>query len=170
MARPCRTSQPGAGRSLVEGRADEGLTLLDSEFHPSRACRSITIRVARKIEFCEPDQADLGRPVPSEKIFRFSFTPNQRHRSRILLHRGALAIVTNVGAGCDGRGGCERRTRLMRTVKAYGPDAPTLASSSREAGFSGVTAAKKPGRRGEYAHTPLKPTRAGMPGVSAYPW
>jgi hypothetical protein len=38
----------------------------------------------------------------------------------------------------------------MRTVKAYGPDAPTLASSSREASFSGVTAAKKPGRRGEY--------------------
>jgi hypothetical protein len=93
----------GAGRSLIEGRADEGVALLDSDFHPSRAWRTSTIRVARKNEFVETDQADLGRPVLSQKIFRFSIAPNQRHRSRILLRRGALAIVTNVGAGCGGR-------------------------------------------------------------------
>ena len=92
----------------------------------------------------------MGRPVLSEKIFRFSFAPNQRHRSRILLHRGALAIVTNVGAGCDGRGRCERRTRLMRTAKTCGPDASTPASSSREGSFSGMTVTRKPDRRGDH--------------------
>src|SRR5258708_23289760 len=31
---------------------------------------------ARKIEFVEPDQADLGRPVPSAKINPFPSNPN----------------------------------------------------------------------------------------------
>jgi hypothetical protein len=64
--------------------------------------------------------------------------------------RGALAIVTNVGMGCGGRGSVGRamgsqggffesvsdqqhadERRLLRTAKSCGPDAPTLASSSR---------------------------------------
>jgi hypothetical protein len=59
-------------------------------------------------------------------------------------------IVTDVGAGCGGRGSVERamdrragslgacerstargREMLQRTAKSCGPDAPTLASSSR---------------------------------------
>jgi len=36
----------------------------------------------------------------------------------------------------------------LRTAKACGPDASTPASSSREAGFSGVTVTKKSDRRG----------------------
>jgi hypothetical protein len=31
---------------------------------------------APKIEFVEPIQADLGRPVSKRKIFRFSFASN----------------------------------------------------------------------------------------------
>ena len=45
--------------------------------------------------------------------------------------RGALAIVTNVGAGCGGRGCALDERRVPRTAKTCGPDTPTLVSSSR---------------------------------------
>jgi hypothetical protein len=52
-------------------------------------------------------------PVPFEKIFRFRRRANHRYR---LAHpvplRGALAIVTNVGAGCGGRGSVRRAAGL----------------------------------------------------------
>src|SRR6202051_1464238 len=38
---------------------------------------------------------------------------------------------------------------ILRTAKSCGPDAPTLASSSRGASFLGATVANKPGHRGE---------------------
>jgi hypothetical protein len=57
-------------------------------------------------------------------------------------------IVTNVGAGCDGRGGIERRTIPTRTAKPCGPGAPTLASSLVEF-IHKATVANKPGHRGE---------------------
>jgi len=61
--------------------------------------------LARKNEFVEPDQGDLGRPVPTPKIFQFSFDPNHfyipRHPGPL---EGRFAIVTNVGQGCGGRG------------------------------------------------------------------
>jgi hypothetical protein len=72
------------------------------------------------------------------------------HFAHPVPHRGALAIVTNVGAGCDGRGNITRRMILLRTAKPCGPGTPTLVSSSSEASFSGVTVARKPGRRGEH--------------------
>jgi hypothetical protein len=64
---------------------------------------------------------------------------------------------------------------LMRTAKSCGPDAPTLASSSRRSVGptgrgqnlnpldDGGKTARSPGRA---RHTPLKPLRAGMPGDS----
>ena len=63
---------------------------------------------------------------------------------------------------------------LQRTAKSCGPDAPTLASSSRSrVGPTGLrhnvspwtTVANKPGHRGA-RRKPLKPLRAGMPGDS----
>jgi hypothetical protein len=46
---------------------------------------------------------------------------------------GALRpIVTNVGAGCDGRKGGAGRARPVRTAKSCGPDLPTLGSSRRK--------------------------------------
>ena len=54
------------------------------------------------------------------------------------------------GAGCGGRGRCQRREHLKRTAKACGPDAPMLASSPREASFLGATVARKPGHRGDH--------------------
>ena len=59
--------------------------------------------------------------------------------------RGALAIVTNVGRGCGGRGSCDRRARLKRTAKTCGPDVAVLASTHLEATASqGATEAKEP--------------------------
>jgi hypothetical protein len=54
----------------------------------------------------------------------------------------------------------------LRTAKSCGPDAPTLASSSREAKLlegEGGNKARSPGRA---RRKPLKPSRAGMPGDS----
>jgi hypothetical protein len=58
---------------------------------------------ARKLEFTQTIQLDLGRPVPRAKIIRFVLSPNQwfplRHPGPI---RG-VRVVTDVGPECDGR-------------------------------------------------------------------
>jgi hypothetical protein len=57
---------------------------------------------------------------------------------------GRFAIVTNAGRDAvDANHATDESVRL-RTAKSCGPDAPMLASSSWEAGFSGVRVAKKP--------------------------
>ena len=56
-------------------------------------------------QFPQTIQADLDRPVFSRKTFRFRFDPNHglipRHP---VPPEGRFAIVTDVGAGDDGRG------------------------------------------------------------------
>ena len=64
--------------------------------------------------------------------------------------RGALAIVTNVGRGCGGREGCDRRARLKRTAKTCGPDVAMLASSSWWQQLSGRDGGKRAVHRGEH--------------------
>jgi hypothetical protein len=63
---------------------------------------------ARKIEFIGSIQSDLPCPDRQLKIFLFTSDPNQL---RIPCHpvprEGALAIVTDVGAGSGGREGCD---------------------------------------------------------------
>ena len=147
---------------------------------------------ARKIEFREPVQADLGCPVPSRKIFRFCFSeicvffsPSRlakrgASRSSRTLGRDAVDAVS-VGrddiAGRSDRERCSkraRRTALMRTAKSCGPDTPTLVSSfvrsrasptgRRCAIIHGATVAKKPGHRGERAIS-RKTIAWGMPDV-----
>jgi hypothetical protein len=99
--------------------------------------------VARKIEFHQPFQRDLGRPDCAAKIYRFSFPPNQSHLRAIPPHRrGAYASSRYVECGLRwtrwrprardiaGRPqalswGCERsirarRATLLRTAKACG--------------------------------------------------
>src|SRR5450631_1413033 len=106
--------------------------------------------LARTGEFVETNQSDLGSPVPFAKIFRFTRRANHLYKfapSRPT--QGRIAIVTNAGWGAvdaaafcarwdrrAGRKTCERSTArgremLQRTAKSCGPDAPTLASSSR---------------------------------------
>jgi hypothetical protein len=52
---------------------------------------------ARKNQFLEPDQRDLGCPVPLEKIFCFSEAKNNPISAPVPPHRGALAIVIDAG-------------------------------------------------------------------------
>jgi hypothetical protein len=60
-------------------------------------------------DFLQQLQADLPCPVSDAKIFRFVTDPNHPYNSRHPVpRRGALAIVTNVGAGCGGRGSVRR--------------------------------------------------------------
>jgi hypothetical protein len=57
----------------------------------------------------------FGCPALWQKIFRFPRRANQIYDSpHPASIRGALAIVTNVGAGCNGRGGGARRAALIR--------------------------------------------------------
>src|SRR5664279_1740004 len=62
-------------------------------------------------------------------------------------------------------GGALTKALILRTAKSCGPDAPTLASSSRGASFLGATVANKPGHRGE-REAAVKTIARGMPGVS----
>jgi len=93
---------------------------------------------------------DGGVESRLKKYFRFRPPQITSRTFRIPPHRGALAIVTNAGrdavdaaAFCargDRRAGSHEpvsdqqhayERRLLRTAKSCGPDAPTLASSSR---------------------------------------
>jgi hypothetical protein len=76
---------------------------------------------------------------------------------------GRLEIVTDAGQDAVDADGAARRAHLTRTEKSCGPDAPTLASSSREASFSGMRVARKPVTR-ESAKETVKTIARGMPG------
>jgi hypothetical protein len=67
---------------------------------------------ARKNEFRKPDQRDLGRPVPTQKIFLFSFYPKCVFlRPSRLIDEGRIAIVTNVERGMRWTRRCRVRMR-----------------------------------------------------------
>ena len=68
-------------------------------------------------------------PGPHKGAFR------DRHERRAGMRWTQAALLT--------------RALFLRTVKSCGPDAPTLASSSREASFLGARVATKPGHPGE---------------------
>jgi hypothetical protein len=58
-----------------------------------------------KSEIRQADQPDLVGPVALLIIFRFSSDPNHLFNPRRLIpQKGRIAIVTNVGMGCGGRG------------------------------------------------------------------
>jgi hypothetical protein len=60
---------------------------------------------------------------------------------------GRIAIVTDAGLDAMDAGGAADESAGSRTAKSCGPDAPTLASSSRS--DPQTTVARKPGHRGE---------------------
>src|ERR1700733_1359608 len=69
---------------------------------------------------------------------KLSLTPDPNHLlipCHPVPREGALAIVTDVGAGSGGRGCAFDERRVKRTAKSCGPDAPMagvkFASSSR---------------------------------------
>jgi hypothetical protein len=63
--------------------------------------------------------------------------------------RGALRTSRTLRWDAVDAGDGEDERLNARTAKSCGPGAPTLASSSREARFSGVKVARKPGHLGE---------------------
>src|ERR1700721_3678929 len=105
---------------------------------------------------------------PSRKNILVFFSPKS------LLHPPHPALTRGAYRDRHGRwvrdavdaGGAKDESAYLRTAKACGPDAPTLASSSRGAellGGEGGNKARSPGRA---RRKPLKPSRAGMPGDS----
>ena len=81
-------------------------------------------------------------------------------------HKGRIAIVTDAGRDAVDAGGASDEGAGLRTAKSCGPDASTLASSSREAKLLGGDGDKKARSPGRARRKPLKPLRAGMPGDS----
>ena len=106
---------------------------------------------ARSGRFVQLDQPDLGRPVLFAKIFRFTSDPNHLHIPRHPgPHKGAFRDRHGRRVGMRWtRVALLTRALTLRTAKSCGPDVPTLASSSREASFLGMTVTTKPGHRGE---------------------
>src|ERR1700749_2881574 len=100
--------------------------------------------VFNRNDFIEADQRDSPCPVPKRKIFLFPFDPNHRLIPAVPSHKGAARDRHERGTGCGGRGCADDEQRVMRTAKSCGPDAPALASSSREAHFLGATVTTKP--------------------------
>jgi hypothetical protein len=76
-----------------------------------------------------PNAQNLSSP-PRKKYFAFSETQISCNvRAVPSSQEGRLAIVTDVEAGCGGRKQCRYTGALVRTAKACGPGAPTLALS-----------------------------------------
>src|SRR5674476_1195511 len=94
---------------------------------------------------------DFQNPLSSPASKNILIFRNRKsvYTSPVLLRQRGARDRHGRGAGCGGRGGADNERRVMRTAKSCGPDAPTLASSSWEASFSGMTVANKPGHWGE---------------------
>ena len=117
---------------------------------------------ARKRRFPEPDQADLGCPVPSRKIFALVPSGKSPLRPRPVSspQEGRFATVTDVGKECGGRAGVAGRAIPARTAKSCGSGAPTLASRSWV--ILRTTGATTPGPREEHEGN-RKTIARGMP-------
>jgi hypothetical protein len=107
-----------------------------------------------------PDGQITEFPVQSH-LQKYSASPQTQIKFISPLSRpteGRLAIVTDAGRDAVDADGAFDEWRLMWTAKACGPDAPTLASSSRKATFAddGGKQARSPGRA---RSNPLKPLR-----------
>ena len=86
---------------------------------------------------------------------KLSLTPNPNHLlipCHPVPREGALAIVTDVGAGSGGRGSAFDEQRVRRTAKSCGPDAPMAGVKfARSSRFLGATVTNKLwSRRGEH--------------------
>jgi hypothetical protein len=108
--------------------------------------------------------------VFSAKIFRFSRWANHLYKLACPASiRGAFRDRHERGAGCGGRFGAFDEWRMRRTAKSCGPDAPTLASSSRKATFAG-DGGKKARSPGRARRKPLKPLRGECRVFPVSPW
>jgi len=100
--------------------------------------------------------ASFGRLLLLDLISDFpklslTLDPNQLRIPRHPVPReGALAIVTDVGAGSGGRRCAFDEQRMTRTAKSCGPDAPMAGVKfARSSRFLRATVTSKPGLAGE---------------------
>ena len=106
-----------------------------------------------------PGKSAKPCPAPPRKIIRFPCRANHLYKlAPSCPTEGRLEIVTDAGQDAVDAECAFDEWRVRRTAKACGPDAPMLASSSREASFSGMTVAKKP-VAGESTKEAVKPLR-----------
>lgn len=85
-------------------------------------------------------QSDLSSPrlliclsSPSRKNISVLYLAKSLHKRRRLAPvEGRIAIVTDVEAGCGGRGGAQDEARYLRTAKSCGPGISTLMPSCAE--------------------------------------
>jgi hypothetical protein len=148
--------------SAFNARPDK-LRGVQDPWHPMRAKSNLLRRFS--IRFA------LSSPLPLCVISDFqklslTLDPNQR---RIPCHpvprEGALAIVTDVGAGSGGRGCAFDEWRVRRTVKSCGPDAPMPGIKFlRSSRLSGATVTTKHGLAGESTKQAVKTIAQGRPG------
>ena len=133
-----------------------------------RPCGSSQIplmAVARKRQFPQADQSDLGGPVLRAKIFRSRRRANQNYDSRHPVppegRRPSSRTLGQVAVDADAmtdEGG------VKRTAKSCGPDAAVLASSCADR-FLRDDGGKRAVHRGEH-EVSRKATAQGRPGCS----
>jgi hypothetical protein len=152
--------------------------------HPSRRARNsahlrMTLSFAGiRIDFAAGANHTMLCPAPFtphgiSDFQKLSLTPDPNQlliRRHPVPREGALAIVTDVGAGSSGRGCAFDERRVTRTAKSCGPDAPMAGvkflGSSR---FLGMTVTNKLwSRRGEHGIS-RKPLRREGRTASAEP-
>ena len=124
---------------------------------------------ARKQRFPEPDQADLGCPVPSNQKFPLVPSGKSPLRPRPVSspQEGRFATVTDVGKECGGRAGVAGRAIPARTAKSCGSGAPTLASRSWV--ILRTTGQQRP-VPGKSTKETVKPSRGECRLIPVYPW
>ena len=114
---------------------------------PSSECRFLSRQLLPNL----PD-GQIAKSVSSP--FAKNISVHFRGKSPVYLSSsrptgGAARDRHGRGTGCSGRDVSKDEWHCLRTAKPCGPDAPTLASSSREASFSRAMVANKPGHQGE---------------------
>ena len=115
------------------------------------AMLAVQISPQKYSDFQKPQITGISIPV----------SLSQRGAARDRHGRWERDAVDAMGASDEGA--------WSRTVKSCGPDASTPASSLAEQHFREATVTRKPDHRG-VRRKPLKPLRAGMPGVPVRPW
>ena len=145
-----RSSKSDGESDIRELRPRISLTLMRATAASCIASAASPIRMHRPRQINPTGKSAKRCPSPRAKIFRFRRRANQWPKSRVPPDKRGVAHVTKRCGGMRWTWVTARDERLSsRTAKSCGPSAPTLASSSRVARFSGVKVARKPGHLGE---------------------
>jgi hypothetical protein len=81
-----------------------------------RLCR-LRATAHRPTDLSDGQISGMAVQPPCEKFFAFPFGRNRNRANQSRPERGALAIVTNVGAGCGGRGSVGRANVIAGRVQ-----------------------------------------------------